>query len=315
MSNPIGECLRILTFLLFNPLQPPSIITSNMSATLSLAVKENFGTPSASSTLYPYLSHLSHIWWCSITLISPITMSGDTRYPLFFPLQSQFSSVAQTCPTLCDPMDCSTPGLPVHHQLPEFTKTHVHCICDAIQPSHPLSSSSPNCLKSFPASGSFQMSQPFASGGQSIGVSASTSVLPMNTQDWSLGWTGWISLQSKGLLTDSLQSESYISPQHSVSEPLWTPHHSLVTTIRHLAQYPWTYCHYSPGLRDAHNALTNTGAIPISPKLTAVSDDPQLVPHHPVCDSSHTTVSGNPLLHSKARTACSCPLCTWHTPV
>ena len=56
------------------------------------------------------------------------------------------------------------------------------------------------CLQSFPASGSFQMSQFFASGGQSIGVSASTSALPMNTQDWSpLGWTGWISLQSKGL--------------------------------------------------------------------------------------------------------------------
>ena len=57
------------------------------------------------------------------------------------------------------------------------------------------------CLQSFPASGSFQMSQLFASGGQSIGVSASTSVLPMNIQDWfSLGWTGWVSLQSKGLL-------------------------------------------------------------------------------------------------------------------
>ena len=57
-----------------------------------------------------------------------------------------------------------------------------------------------SCPQSFPASGSFEMSQPFASGGQSIGVSASTSVLPMNTQDWSpLGWTGWISLQSKGL--------------------------------------------------------------------------------------------------------------------
>ena len=56
------------------------------------------------------------------------------------------------------------------------------------------------CLQSFPASGSFQMSQLFTSGGQSIGVSASTSVLPMNTQDWSpLGWTGWCSLQSKGL--------------------------------------------------------------------------------------------------------------------
>ena len=57
-----------------------------------------------------------------------------------------------------------------------------------------------SCLQSFPASGSFQMSQFFTSGGQSIGVSASTSVLPMNTQDWSsLGWTGWISFQSKGL--------------------------------------------------------------------------------------------------------------------
>ena len=52
----------------------------------------------------------------------------------------QFSLVAQLCPTLCDPMDCSTPGLPVHHQLPEFTQTHVQWVSDAIQPSHPLSS-------------------------------------------------------------------------------------------------------------------------------------------------------------------------------
>ena len=51
----------------------------------------------------------------------------------------QFSSVAQSCPTLCDPMNCSTPGLPVHHQLPEFTQTHIHRVSDAIQPSHPLS--------------------------------------------------------------------------------------------------------------------------------------------------------------------------------
>ena len=53
------------------------------------------------------------------------------------------SSVAQSCPTLCDSMDCSTPGLPVHHQLPESTQTHVHWVRDAIQPSHPLSSPSP----------------------------------------------------------------------------------------------------------------------------------------------------------------------------
>ena len=55
----------------------------------------------------------------------------------------QFSSVAQSCPTLCDPMNRSTPGLPVHHQLPEFTQTHIHRVSDAIQPSHPLSSPSP----------------------------------------------------------------------------------------------------------------------------------------------------------------------------
>ena len=55
----------------------------------------------------------------------------------------EFRSVAQSCPTLCDPMTCSTPGLPVHHQLPEFTQTHVHWVGDAIQPSHPLSSPSP----------------------------------------------------------------------------------------------------------------------------------------------------------------------------
>jgi len=55
----------------------------------------------------------------------------------------QFSSVSQSCPTIYDPMDCSTPGLPIHHQLPEFTQTHVHWVSDAIQPSHPLSSPSP----------------------------------------------------------------------------------------------------------------------------------------------------------------------------
>ena len=56
---------------------------------------------------------------------------------------SQFSSVTQSCPILCDPMNCSTPGLPVHHQLPEFTQTHIHQVSDAIQPSHPLSSPFP----------------------------------------------------------------------------------------------------------------------------------------------------------------------------
>ena len=61
----------------------------------------------------------------------------------FWQLYTVISSVAQSCLTLCDPMDCSTPGLPVHHQLPVFTQTHVHWVGDAIQPSHPLSSPSP----------------------------------------------------------------------------------------------------------------------------------------------------------------------------
>ena len=103
----------------------------------------------------------------------------------------QFNSVAQSCPTLCDPMNCSMPGLPVHHQLPEFTQTHVHQVHDAIQPSHPLSSPSPPAPNPSQHQ-SFPMSQLFTWGSQSIGVSALASVLPMNTQDWSpLEWTGY----------------------------------------------------------------------------------------------------------------------------
>ena len=99
------------------------------------------------------------------------------------PYSVQFSSVTQSCPTLWDPMNHCTPGLPVHHQLPEFTQTHVHQVGDAIQPSHPLSSSSPPAPNPSQHQGSFPMSQLFTWGGQSIGVSASASVLPMNTQE------------------------------------------------------------------------------------------------------------------------------------
>ena len=133
------------------------------------------------------------------------TLEGEMKFPdLSFLISVQFSSVqftsvAQSCPTLCDPMNHSTPVLPVHHQLLELTETHVHRVGDAIHPPHPLSSPSPPAPTSLPASRSFPMSQLFAWGGQSNGVSASASVLPMNTQDWSLGWTGCISLQSKGL--------------------------------------------------------------------------------------------------------------------
>ena len=107
----------------------------------------------------------------------------------------QFSSVDQSWPTFCNPTDCSTPGFPVHHQLWSLLK---------LSPSsrwyHPTISSPVipfSHLESFLVSGSFPVSQFFASGGQSIGVSASASVLPVNIQDWFP--LGWISLQSKEL--------------------------------------------------------------------------------------------------------------------
>ena len=91
------------------------------------------------------------------------------------------SLLAKSCLILCDPMDYSTWGFPVHHYLPEFAQTHVHWIGDAIQPSHPVTLFS-SCPQSFPESGSFPMSELFASGGQSIWASAS--VLLMNIQGW-----------------------------------------------------------------------------------------------------------------------------------
>ena len=75
-------------------------------------------------------------------VITRMLLQGNVKDVVEFS-SVQFSSVSQSCPTLCDPMNCSTPGLPVHHQLPEFTQTHVHRVSDAIQPSHPLSSPSP----------------------------------------------------------------------------------------------------------------------------------------------------------------------------
>ena len=106
-------------------------------------------------------------------------------------------SVTQLCLTLCDPMDRTMPGFPVLHQLLELAQTYVYWVSDVIQPSYPVIPFS-SCLQSFPVSGSFLINCLFASGGQSIGVSAS--VLPVNIQSWfPLGLTGWIFLQPKGL--------------------------------------------------------------------------------------------------------------------
>ena len=110
-----------------------------------------------------------------------------------------FSSVLQSCPTLCNPMDWSTPGIPAHDQPLEPTQIHAHWASDAIQLSHPLLSPSPTALNLSQHQDLLKWMF-VASCGLSIGVSASISFFPMTIQDWfPLGWTGWISLQSKGL--------------------------------------------------------------------------------------------------------------------
>ena len=139
-------------------------------------------------------------------------------------------------------MDCSVPGFPVQYQLLEFTQTQ----CPLNRWCHPTISSSLipfSHLQSFPASGSFQMSQFFASGGQSIGVSASASVLRMHIQDWfPLGWTGWISLESKGLFKSLLQHHS------SKASILWCSaffiaqlSHPYMTTGKTITLTRWTF--------------------------------------------------------------------------
>ena len=115
------------------------------------------------------------------------------------------SSFAKLCLTLCDPMDCSMPGLPVLYYL------RVHSdSCPLSRWCHPTMSSSvapfSSCPQSFPATGSFPVSQLFTSGGQSVGTSASALVLPVNIQGWfPLGLTGLLSLLSKGLFKSLLQ--------------------------------------------------------------------------------------------------------------
>ena len=124
-----------------------------------------------------------------------------TFLPICLILQVSCCSVAQSCPTLCNPMDCSMPGFPIHHHLLQLAQTHVQWVSDGIPPISYSCVPFSSCLQSFPASGSFLMSQLFTSGGQSIGASGLAPVLPVDTPDWlPLGLTGLISLLSKGLL-------------------------------------------------------------------------------------------------------------------
>ena len=126
--------------------------------------------------------------------------------------------VTKSCPALCDTMDCSMPGIPVLHYLPEFAQIHVHWVSDAIRLSHPLSPSSPPAI-SLPISESFPMSWLFASVSQRIGASALASVLPVNIQGWfPLGLTGLISLESKKLsrvFSSTIEKHQFFDAQPS----------------------------------------------------------------------------------------------------
>ena len=129
----------------------------------------------------------------------------------------QFSSLAQSCQTLCNPMDCSTPGLPAHRQLPEFTETHAHWVSDVIQPFHPLSSPSPPALNISQHQGLFKWVIRWPKY-----WSFSFSISPSNEYSgwFPLGWTVWISLLSKGLSrvfsNTTVQKHQFFSTQHSL---------------------------------------------------------------------------------------------------
>jgi len=135
----------------------------------------------------------------------------------------QFSSVAQSCLTLCKPMEGSTPGFPAHNQLPEPTQTHVHWVDDEIQPSYPLLSPSPPTFNLSQHQGLFQWvsSSHMVGKGFSHSPSASASVLPMDIQDWfSLGLAGLTFLQSYGISrvfsNTTVQTHQYFSTQLSL---------------------------------------------------------------------------------------------------
>ena len=140
----------------------------------------------------------------------------------FFILQAmRDASVTQSCPTLCDPVNHSTPGLPVHHQLPEFTQTHAHWVGDASQPSSTSVVSFSSCPQSFPASGSFPMSRLFASGGQSIGVCKYSNISPSSEHpgliSFRMDWLDLLAVQgtlkiSRVFSNTTVQKHQFFSP-------------------------------------------------------------------------------------------------------
>ena len=157
-------------------------------------------------------------------------------------LPVQFSSVAQSCPTLCNPMNHSMPGLPVHHQLPESTQTHVHCVGDAIQPSHPLSSPSPPAFNLSQHQGLFQWVR---------SPHQMAKVLEFQLQHQSLQWTPRTDILWNGLVgapcspRDSQESSptpQFKSINSSALSFLYSPtSHPYMTTGKTIASTRWTF--------------------------------------------------------------------------
>ena len=157
--------------------------------------------------------------WSGVPLTYPVNHETNQIKMFLISSSVQFSSVAKSCPTLCDPMNRSTPGLPVHPGVHSDSRPSSQW-CHPAFLSYVIPFSS--CPQSLPASVSIPMSKLFAWGGQSIGVSASASFIPKKSQGWSSEQTGWISLQSKGLSrvysNTTVQKHQFFGMQTS----LWT---------------------------------------------------------------------------------------------
>ena len=182
--------------------------------------------PSSSLPLWFFLEHQCNF------VMTPSLQNGFSSV--------QFSSVTQSCPTLFDPMDCSAPGFPVHHQCPELTQTHVHPVSDAIQSSHPLVPFS-SCRQALPSSGSFQMNQLFASWPKYW--SFSFSISPSNEHpgliSFRMDWLDPLAVQ--GTLKSLLQHHSSKASVLLSAFFIVQLSHPYMTTGKTIALARWTF--------------------------------------------------------------------------
>ena len=155
---------------------------------MGFAIHQHESTTGVHVLKIPHISDIVRYLSFSNLPISKMPSSSihavtNVRIPFFSWLSNFccYCSVAESCLTLCNPMDCSTPGFPVFHYFPEFAQTHVHSVDDTIQPFHPRLPPSPPALNLSQHHSLFPGSWLFVSGGESPGASASTSVFPMNT--------------------------------------------------------------------------------------------------------------------------------------